>query len=135
MSTLPNFAAAIGIHSLAGAIVLTVLYVPLLVTFFAKSFTHPTYVHYVLTFFCLSKYIYINVSSNNQNSIWFIAISTSCRVYHTRRFSRIGIGGRDAWVGYCRSNSFQCWLLFASLFRIHPSLGSVSPKVSKTNPI
>lgn len=53
-----NFAAAVGIHSLAGAIVFTVLYVPLLGFFFVKSFTHPTYVHYVLTFFCLSKQKY-----------------------------------------------------------------------------
>jgi len=50
-----NFAAAVGIHSLAGAIVFTVLYVPLLGFFFVKSFTHPTYVHYVLTFFCLIR--------------------------------------------------------------------------------
>jgi len=54
-STVPpnfNFAAAIGIHSLAGAIVFSVLYVPLLAFFFVKSFTHPTYVHYILTLFC-----------------------------------------------------------------------------------
>ena len=58
MSTIPpnfNYAAAIGIHSLPGAIVFTVLYVLLLAFFFRKSFTHPTYVHYVLTFFCISK--------------------------------------------------------------------------------
>jgi hypothetical protein len=58
MSTIPsnfNFAAAVGIHSLAGAIVFTVLYVPLLAFFSLKCFTHPTYVHYVLTFFCLIR--------------------------------------------------------------------------------
>lgn len=55
MSTVPshiNFANAIGIHSLAGAIVFAVLYAFLLAFFTRKSFTHPTYVHYVLTFFC-----------------------------------------------------------------------------------
>ena len=58
MSTIPlnfNYATAIGIQSLPGAIVFTVLYGLLLAIFFAKCFTHPTYVHYVLTFFCLSK--------------------------------------------------------------------------------
>jgi len=50
-----NYAAAIGIHSLPGAIVFTVLYVPFLAFFFRKSFTHPTYVYHVLTFFCLIR--------------------------------------------------------------------------------
>ncbi|KAF8809298.1 hypothetical protein BYT27DRAFT_7136418 [Phlegmacium glaucopus] len=55
MSSIPphfNFAKATGIQSLAGAIVFTVLYAPLLAFFIRKCFTHPTYVHYVLTFFC-----------------------------------------------------------------------------------
>jgi len=47
-----NYAATIGISSLAAAIVFSVVYAALLVVFLAKSFTHPTYVHYVLTFFC-----------------------------------------------------------------------------------
>ena len=59
MSTIPltnfNYATAIGIQSLPGAIVFTILYGLLLAIFFVKCFTHPTYVHYVLTFFCLSK--------------------------------------------------------------------------------
>jgi len=50
-----NYAAAIGIYSLPAAIVFTVLYVPFLGFFFLKSFTHPTYVHYVLTFFCIIR--------------------------------------------------------------------------------
>jgi len=58
MSTIPpnfNFAEAIGIQSLPGAIVFTVLYVALLAWFLGKCFTHPTYVHYVLTFFCIIR--------------------------------------------------------------------------------
>lgn len=55
-TTVPiNYAAALGIHSLPGAIVFTVLYALLLVFFIHKSFTHPTYVYFVLTFFCVSK--------------------------------------------------------------------------------
>jgi len=54
---MPNFAAAIDIHwqSLASAIVFTVLYVALLGFFSLKCFTHPSYVHYVLTFFCIIR--------------------------------------------------------------------------------
>lgn len=118
-----NYAAAIGIHSLPGAIVFTVLYVLLLAFFAHKSFTHPTYVHFVLTFFCISKYL----KKVSEINICWLPFSTNHRVYHTRRFSRFGKGGRDTWIGYCRSDSFWCWLLWASLFRVHSGLGSVSP--------
>ena len=108
MSTIPpnfNYAAAIGIYSLPAAIVFTVLYVLLFGVFLGKSFTHPTYVHYVLTFFCLSKFPK-TVSFHFQNSIWLIGFSSSRRVCHTRRFSRFGSGGRVNWIGYCGSNPF-----------------------------
>jgi len=58
MSTVPpnfDFADALGIHSLAGPIVLVILYAFLLAFFIRKSFTHPTYVHYILTLFCLIR--------------------------------------------------------------------------------
>jgi len=58
MSTNPshiNFAHYVGIESLAGAIVFAILYAPLLVIFIRKSFTHPTYVHYILTLFCIIR--------------------------------------------------------------------------------
>jgi len=56
-TTLPNFnyATAIGIQSLAGAIVFAILYVALLAFFSIKCFTLPTYIHYVLTFFCMLR--------------------------------------------------------------------------------
>jgi hypothetical protein len=47
-----NYAVILGIHSLAGPIVFDILYVFLLAFFIRKSFTHPTYVHYILTLFC-----------------------------------------------------------------------------------
>lgn len=54
-SSNPNYAAIIGIHSLGGAIVFAILFAFLLAFFIRKSFTHPTYVHYVLTFFCVIR--------------------------------------------------------------------------------
>lgn len=57
MSSRINFAKALGMESLAAAVVFTILYVPFLVFFARKSFTHPTYVHYTLTFFCLLRVV------------------------------------------------------------------------------
>ena len=60
MSTIPlnlYFATAIGIHSLAGAIVLTVLYVPLLAIFFCQIF-HPSDLRPLRLNSLLSKCIY-----------------------------------------------------------------------------
>jgi len=55
MSSNLNFAALIGIHSLGGAIVFAIVFAFLLAFFIGKSFTHPTYVHYVLIFFCVIR--------------------------------------------------------------------------------
>ena len=63
MSTYINYGEILGISSLAGAIVFAVLYEPFLIFFIRKSITHPTYVHYVLTFFCTSKYRKKKISS------------------------------------------------------------------------
>ncbi|KAF8809297.1 hypothetical protein BYT27DRAFT_7187992 [Phlegmacium glaucopus] len=52
MSSQTNFAKDLGIDSVAGAIVFTILYIPLLVWFVGKSFNHPTHIHYGLTLFC-----------------------------------------------------------------------------------
>ena len=103
-----NYATAVGIHSLPGAIVLTVLYALLLVFFSFKSFTQPTHAHFALTFFCVSKYIKkaFFQQSSLQNSIWLIALSTSPWVYFTLRFSRFGKCRRETWIGYCRANPF-----------------------------
>ncbi|KAF8809296.1 hypothetical protein BYT27DRAFT_7254796 [Phlegmacium glaucopus] len=57
MSSQINFAKALGIESLAGAIVFTILYIPILVWFVRKSFNHPTQVHYALTFFCTIRVV------------------------------------------------------------------------------
>ncbi|KAJ3502772.1 hypothetical protein NLJ89_g8734 [Agrocybe chaxingu] len=50
-----NFAKAFGFNSLAAAAVFVGLYVPLFALFVFKSFKIPTYVHYVLSFFCLIR--------------------------------------------------------------------------------
>ena len=61
----------------------------------------------------------------HKNSI-LIFSSPSRRVHDTRRSSGIKIGRRDTRIGRCRRSSFRSWLLWASLFIIHPSHGSVS---------
>jgi len=50
-----NFAAIIGVQSLGGAIVFAILFALLLAFFIRKCFTHPTYVHNMLTFFCVIR--------------------------------------------------------------------------------
>jgi hypothetical protein len=55
MSSQINYAKLVGIESIAGAIIFTILYLPLFLWFARKSFVHPTHVHYTLTFFCISK--------------------------------------------------------------------------------
>ena len=82
MSSIPahfNFAKAIGIESLAGAIVFTILYVFLLAWFLRQPFTHPTYVHYILTVFCTSKQAHCLTKYFHCGIQYF---STSRRVCH-----------------------------------------------------
>ena len=55
MASQINYAKAVGIESIAGAIIFTILYLPLFIWFVRKSFVHPTHVHYTLTLFCISK--------------------------------------------------------------------------------
>ncbi|KAF8162620.1 hypothetical protein B0H34DRAFT_692095 [Crassisporium funariophilum] len=58
MSSAPphfNFAKAIGYSSVPAAVIFTILYVPLFGWFTLKSFSHPNYVHFVLTFFCAMR--------------------------------------------------------------------------------
>lgn len=54
MSTSPDYASYLGIHSEAAAIVLVVVYAPLMIWFIHQSIKHPTYVHIVLALFCAS---------------------------------------------------------------------------------
>ncbi|KDR82181.1 hypothetical protein GALMADRAFT_135541 [Galerina marginata CBS 339.88] len=51
-----NYAKAFGFHSVAGAIVFAVLYVPLFGWFLRQSFARPNYVYFMLTFFCTSEF-------------------------------------------------------------------------------
>ena len=72
-----NFAHFLGIESLAGAIVFAVLYVFLLAFFVRKSFVHPTYVHYILTLFCSSKWEAILVKNPPRSIthyVWFSVV-------------------------------------------------------------
>ena len=55
MSSPINYAKAVGIESIGGAVIFTILYIPLFLWFVRKSFVHPTHVHYTLTLFCTSK--------------------------------------------------------------------------------
>ncbi|KAG5652320.1 hypothetical protein H0H81_005433 [Sphagnurus paluster] len=48
----PNYARSFGIHSIAAAIIFTIVYIPLGIWFLMQSFGHPTYVFGVLTLFC-----------------------------------------------------------------------------------
>ncbi|KAF9526922.1 hypothetical protein CPB83DRAFT_884643 [Crepidotus variabilis] len=52
-----NYAHFTGYDSLPAAIAFAALYTPLFFWFLRKSFTHPTYVHFVLTFFCLIRVV------------------------------------------------------------------------------
>jgi hypothetical protein len=51
-----NYAKFAGFDSLPAAIVFAILYAPLFVLFVKKSFSRPTYVHYVMTIFCIGSY-------------------------------------------------------------------------------
>lgn len=55
-STSINYANEAGIYKaeLPGAIIFAVIYVPLFLFNVARSIHHPTYVLFVLSFFCLS---------------------------------------------------------------------------------
>ena len=55
MSSQINYAKAVGIESIGGAVIFAILYLPLFLWFVRKSFVHPTFVHYTLTLFCISK--------------------------------------------------------------------------------
>ncbi|GLB35636.1 hypothetical protein LshimejAT787_0212010 [Lyophyllum shimeji] len=50
-----NYAKAFGIESVAAAIVFTIAYVPLFGWFVRQSFGRPTYVFFVLSFFCVVR--------------------------------------------------------------------------------
>lgn len=50
-----NYAAGAGIQSFAAAVFFAVIYALLLPVFLFKSFTRPTYVFFILTFFCLRR--------------------------------------------------------------------------------
>jgi hypothetical protein len=63
-----NFAVLLGIHSLAGPIVFVVLYGLLLPFFLRKSFTHPTYVYYILTLFCVIRVVAFTLRAILANS-------------------------------------------------------------------
>lgn len=49
-----NYAHEYGIHSVAAAIIFAILYIPLFGWFVRQSLARPTYVYFVLTFFCAS---------------------------------------------------------------------------------
>jgi hypothetical protein len=57
MSTGINYAKAFGIESVAAARVFAVIYVPFFGWFARQSFRRPTYVYFVLTFFCTLRII------------------------------------------------------------------------------
>ncbi|GBE80078.1 hypothetical protein BKA93DRAFT_824712 [Sparassis latifolia] len=52
-----NYAQLEGIHSLTAAIIFAIIYVPLLAFYLFKSVRRPTYVHLVLSFFCLVRIV------------------------------------------------------------------------------
>ncbi|KAL4077257.1 hypothetical protein V8B97DRAFT_1940621 [Scleroderma yunnanense] len=52
-----NYAAGAGIHSFPTAVVLSIIYAFLLAAFLFKSFTRPTYVFFMTTFFCLIRLV------------------------------------------------------------------------------
>ncbi|KAF8963815.1 hypothetical protein BDZ97DRAFT_976663 [Flammula alnicola] len=50
-----NFAKALGFNSEAAAVVFAILYAPLLGWYVRQSFVRPTFVHFVLVFFCIIR--------------------------------------------------------------------------------
>lgn len=132
---LPNFnySVTLGVQSLPAAIVFVVLYAFLLAFFIRKSFTHPTYVHYILSLFCVSKYL-TNPSSPFQEDLT-VLLSASRRVYHTICFSRLENGRRVTEVDCSRASSFSSWLFSTSLFGVYFGLGSVSPGSLQNHPV
>ena len=95
MSSQINFAKALGIESLAGAVVFMVLYVPLLAFFIRKSLTHSTYVHYVLTLFCTSKQTYLPDPFLQELNIVDPPSASGC-ICHTHGSNKLRNGRRDA---------------------------------------
>jgi len=57
MSSPINYAKAVGIESVAGAVIFTILYIPVLLWFVGRSFVHPTPVHFTLTLFCTIRVV------------------------------------------------------------------------------
>ncbi|KAH9483428.1 hypothetical protein JR316_0002895 [Psilocybe cubensis] len=51
-----NYAEVLGFHSVAAAVVFAALYIPLLGWFIRQSYFRPTYVHFVLVFFCTTGF-------------------------------------------------------------------------------
>ncbi|KAI6150623.1 hypothetical protein BKA82DRAFT_993072 [Pisolithus tinctorius] len=88
-----NYAKGAGIESFPAAVVFAVLYALLLVFFLFKSFTRPTFVFFVLAFFCLLRFIgfiiralLAQVPADGENINLFIAYEV---IYNTGFFGII----------------------------------------------
>ncbi|KIM55057.1 hypothetical protein SCLCIDRAFT_1221469 [Scleroderma citrinum Foug A] len=75
-----NYATGAGIQSFPAAVILSIIYALLFVAFSFKSFTRPTYVFFMMTFFCLIRLVAFilrallaDVPSDGQNLDFFIA--------------------------------------------------------------
>ena len=95
MSSHTNFAKAFGIESIAGAVVFTLLYAPLLAWFIYKSLTHRTHVHYMLAFFCQSKAIFLSRNIEVAQMYSSFVFSPSGRVCDPCCSGRLRIGSGD----------------------------------------
>jgi len=51
-----NYAAYLEIHSLAAAVIFTVIYAPLFAFFVLKAISRPTYVYFILALFCAIRF-------------------------------------------------------------------------------
>ena len=98
-----NYAKFARVDSLLAAIVLAVLYAPLAVLFVIKSFSRPTYVHYVMTLFCISSYPYASnpfILLNNSTK------SDSRPLLYVRSL-RVQIPQDNSWVFSLQMRSFS----------------------------
>ena len=127
MSSAINYAKVVGIESIVGAAVFTVLYLPLFIWFARKSFVHPTHVHYTLTLFCISKSKQKNliVFSSLFFPLVFFLYSPGRSLCHAHRFGSLGVNSREPECGYCGWSTFQYWLFRFDIFCVQPCLGSV----------
>jgi len=93
MTTAPpgyNYAASFGIHSLAAAVIFTLIYFPLLGFFIFKAIARPTYVFFMLCFFCsvritafILRALLAHVPADGQNLNMLIAYEV---IYNTGFF-------------------------------------------------